>query len=60
MNILVVGDDFTPFHLFEEHLRARPSLGDANITGFDIASDCYTPPGLEVSEYFGDPKVVMV
>lgn len=59
LNILVVGDDFTPFHLFEEHLRAQPSLGDANITGFDIGPDSPTPPDLEVSEYFGDPKVVM-
>lgn len=60
LNILVVGDDFTPFNLFEEDLRAMPSMRSANIVGFDLAPDSLSPANLiGVSEYFGDPKLIM-
>jgi len=58
LKILVVGDDFTPLSLFEEHLIPRLSKLDASITAFDLDSDSPTPKSTEVREYLGDPDVI--
>jgi len=56
--LLVIGDDFTPFRLFEE--RSKQALHDVEIAGFDFGPDSPTPPNLEgVREYFGDPDTVI-
>jgi D-3-phosphoglycerate dehydrogenase len=59
LNLCVIGDDFTPRELFEEHLRAKLSDSDLNIIGFNMGSGSPTIPGLiGVKEYFGDPEQV--
>jgi len=56
---LVIGDDFTPFRLFEEHLIARFSNLPISVSGFDLDTDSPTPKLTEVREYLGDPDRIM-
>jgi D-3-phosphoglycerate dehydrogenase len=60
LKALIVGDDFTPYRLFEEHLRKRVNAIALDITGFDLTPNSPTPPNLpNIREYFGDPKTVI-
>jgi phosphoglycerate dehydrogenase-like enzyme len=58
LNLFVIGDDFTPFALFKEHLDAKLSAFEVAITGFDLSADSPTPQLTEVREFLGDPNTI--